>query len=72
MNMNKNEMHRVPGFTADKALEQASTPHAGIASRNGQSGVEPASVYYCYHSDGYLVCCGPRGCLNAPVPYQIS
>ena len=44
MNMTKNEMRRVPGFTAENALEQgAPTPYAGLASRGGGGGeVEPA------------------------------
>jgi hypothetical protein len=41
--MNKNVMHRVPGFTAEQALEQgASTPYAGLALRSAGGGaVEP-------------------------------
>jgi hypothetical protein len=47
MSMKKNEMHRVPGFTAEKALEQdASTPYAGLALRGAGGGaVEPALSY---------------------------
>jgi hypothetical protein len=41
--MNKNEMHRVPGFTAEKALEKDSTSYAGLARSGSEGGaVEPA------------------------------
>jgi hypothetical protein len=37
--MNKNEKHRVPGFTAEQALERGASSHyAGVASRDGGSG----------------------------------
>ena len=44
--MTKNEMRRVPGFTAENALEQgASTPYAGLALAGAGGGaVEPASI----------------------------
>jgi hypothetical protein len=49
MNKNSNEVRRVPGFTAEKALEHgAATPYAGLASRvAGGSGVAPASICVC-------------------------
>jgi hypothetical protein len=46
--MNKNEMRRVPGFTAEQALEQrASSPYAGLAFRGGRGeggAAEPAFI----------------------------
>jgi hypothetical protein len=43
MNQNGNEVRRVPGFTAERVLEQgASKPYAGLALRGGGGAVEPA------------------------------
>jgi hypothetical protein len=65
MSMNKNEMHRVPGFTAEQALEEgASTPYAGLALRGeGGGAVEPATVYVGYdpRTGGVLVSYVPDG-----------
>ena len=59
--MNEHEMHRVPGFTAERALEQgASTPYAGLALRGAGGGaVEPAfrpAGWDCQVYNGVLVC----------------
>jgi hypothetical protein len=44
--MKKNEMHRVPGFTAEQALEQgASTPYAGLAFRGAGGGAVAPALY---------------------------
>jgi len=44
--MNKNEMRRVPGFTAERALEQgASTRYAGLTGHGKEGGaVELAHI----------------------------
>jgi hypothetical protein len=58
--MNKNEMHRVPGFTAEQALEQgAATPYAGLALRGeGGGAVEPAFIWrsHCQWTSEGLLC----------------
>jgi hypothetical protein len=44
MRVKKNEMHRVPGFTAENALEQgARAPYAGLASRGAGGGAVEAA-----------------------------
>jgi hypothetical protein len=47
MNRVKNEIHRIPGFSAEKVLEQgASSPYAGLAqSRAGGGTVELADTW---------------------------
>jgi len=60
--MNQNENRRIPGFTAEKALEQrAATPYAGLASRGAGGGaVEPA---FCHRTTfGELICCYDGHC----------
>jgi hypothetical protein len=43
---NNNEMHRIPGFTAENVLVQrASAPYAGLALHSAGEAVEPTFVH---------------------------